>query len=637
MELTPTQLDIVNHNYDPQTVLSIQAGPGTGKTFALIKRIQKLIADGVPPQSIVVLSLTNRTVNSLRSALSEYIGGDTGDVVIKTFHSFAFDLIESNLQEYFPEKGRQMLLDDISFQNYRTLFMTGNSVKQLHLEKALLEVREGKDVANVAEKYGISQSDLHETIKFLNDNGMIRYLDFIRDAIELLDVSKGEIVKDIRVLIIDEFQDMQPQLVTFIEKLVEGGDKHITLAGDSNQCIYEFLGSSPDITQKFVSSLGWETEEICLNESFRLTPENLHISNMVIDQNKLVSKKEPSAEPTVYSLVSKYDEYNYIGSEIARLICQLGGLLKFSDFMILASQNREVDSISEFMTNHFGFNVNKYSLNSEWVNSNTHMLIDILSILNKGRGSDLALLCTLMKLGSLKQLIRELYLGYRLSQSTSLEDYLKSESASCKFNSKPRIKFKRQIDLLLNVIEEERKNLGDAVSIMSSLARIVRETDIITYLNKPSRGHKDQENEIKLVNNLTSFYESLSLSYKKTPSLDYFLNNYPEDEPVLEERSINVSTVHKAKGLEFPVVFVTNFPGYFGSANERLLYVALTRAKNLLYTGYQGNTFQAYSSSRGFEMNRTWITNAARDLNRSAPSKHLLNASMRILKTSRLI
>lgn len=88
MELTPTQLDIVNHNYDPQTVLSIQAGPGTGKTFALIKRIQKLIADGVPPQSIVVLSLTNRTVNSLRSALSEYIGGDTGDVVIKTFHSF---------------------------------------------------------------------------------------------------------------------------------------------------------------------------------------------------------------------------------------------------------------------------------------------------------------------------------------------------------------------------------------------------------------------------------------------------------------------------------------------------------------------------------------------------------------------
>lgn len=85
----------------------------------------------MPPQSIVVLSLTNRTVNSLRSALSEYIGGDTGDVVIKTFHSFAFDLIESNLQEYFPEKGRQMLLDDISFQNYRTLFRTGNSVKQL--------------------------------------------------------------------------------------------------------------------------------------------------------------------------------------------------------------------------------------------------------------------------------------------------------------------------------------------------------------------------------------------------------------------------------------------------------------------------------------------------------------------------
>ncbi|CAX40535.1 ATP-dependent DNA helicase, mitochondrial precursor, putative [Candida dubliniensis CD36] len=637
MELTPTQLKIVNHHYNPKSVLSIQAGPGTGKTFALVKRIQKLIADGVSPQSIVVLSLTNRTVNSLRSALAEYIGSQPGDVVIKTFHSFAHDLIESNLQEYFPEKGRQMLLDDISFQNYRALFMSGKGVKQLHLEKAMSEVRDGKDIADVAEKYEIVQSDLCDTIKFFNDNGMIRYSDFIRNAIGLLDISKGEIVKDIQVLMVDEFQDMQPQLVTFIEKLVEFGDKHITLAGDSNQCIYEFLGSSPDITENFISKLGWETEEICLNESFRLSPQNLDISNVVIDQNKLVSMKEPSAGPTVYSLVSKYDEYNYIGSEIARLICQSGGLLKFSDFMILASQNREVDSISKFMTDHFGYNVNKYSSNSDWVNSNVHILIDILSVLNKGTGSDLALLCTLMKLGNSKSLVRDLYLSYRSTQSPGLEDYLKSESATCKFNTKPRFKFKERIDLFLNVIQQERKNLDDPVSIMASLARIIKETGIIAQLNKPARGHKDQENETKLLNNLSSFYESLSLSYKKTPSLDYFLNNYLEDEPVLEEHSINVSTVHKAKGLEFPVVFVTNFPGYYRSVNARLLYVALTRAKNLLYTGYQGNTFQAYSSSRGFEMNRAWISSTARDLQRNNPSKHLLNAGMRILKTSRLI
>ena len=61
---------------------------------------------------------------------------------------------------------------------------------------------------------------------------------------------------------------------------------------------------------------------------------------------------------------------------------------------------------------------------------------------------------------------------------------------------------------------------------------------------------------------------------------------------MLEERSINVSTVHKAKGLEFPVVFVTNFPGYFGSANERLLYVALTRAKTCYTRGTRATPFK---------------------------------------------
>ena len=85
---------------------------------------------------------------------------------------------------------------------------------------------------------------------------------------------------------------------------------------------------------------------------------------------------------------------------------------------------------------------------------------------------------------------------------------------------------------------------------MISLSRIINETSLINYLNKTD-DTKDKESSFGLADNLEGFHRSLKASYLKNPSLEYFLRNYQDEEPRLDDNAINISTIHKAKGLEF--------------------------------------------------------------------------------------
>lgn len=633
MELTKSQLKVVNHSYDPKTVLSVQAGPGTGKTLTLIHRVKKLLEDGMDPNEIVVLSMTNRTVKSFRQALAGLIGEEAEQIRIQTFHSFANSLIENYSGDYFPDKGAQILVNDTSFRGYTNLFMDIKSKRPRAFEKAILAVKSGEDIDEMSKKFKVDKNDLEDTIRRFHENGILTYHDFISSAIELIDVSQGEIVKDVLVFIVDEFQDMQPELVKFIEKLIEFDGKHITLAGDRNQCIYGFLGSYPEITRNFIKRLKWKYDEIFLKESFRLTPENMVIANSLMSEDThLISMKESSAEPLIVDIESPQTEYNFIAREIYRLILQLGGLLKFSDFIVLARSNKEVETIANFVTSEYGYNVNRFTLGNDWINSKVHIFLDILDVLRKSKGSDMAFLFILQNLGILKIFLRKLYEKYEVWDSHKqirFEDFLKLPKVKDLFNTDRRLKSKSIIDNFIGIIAEERQIFTNPVEVMISLSRIINETSLINYLNKTD-DTKDKESSFGLADNLEGFHRSLKASYLKNPSLEYFLRNYQDEEPRLDDNAINISTIHKAKGLEFPVVFLTKSRLQFAKTEEekRLLYVAMTRAKNLLYCNLS-------KQERGVPVvvNPSWIYNTARDLNRPCPTMRHLVHGQRIFKT----
>ncbi|EMG49193.1 hypothetical protein G210_0100 [Candida maltosa Xu316] len=554
MELTSSQLQAVNHSYDPKTVLSIQAGPGTGKTFTLVRRIEKLLEDGLDPENIVVLSMTNRTVRSVRKSLTELIGEQTSQrVIIKTFHAFGSSLVEKYGEEYLPNQNAQMLMNDANFKDYTNFFLHEKKIKPRALERAMAEVKNGRDLSSVCRRYSMDRTSLQETINYFKENGILRYSDFISSAIDLLDKTEGKVVENVKVLIIDEFQDMQPLLTRFIAKIVQYDDKHITLAGDKNQCIYAFLGSTPHVTRNFIKSLGWEVDEIVLKESFRLTPENVEISNSLIRNTDLEAVKPSSVKPYIYSYQQPFDEYTFIGNEIARLICESGGLLKFSDFIVLTRTNNEVENVANFMSEKFGYNVNKFVSNSDWVSSNVGSFLDVLNVMRKGNGSDVSLISILLKLGVTRQNLRRAYQDFCLTPTKKFfEDYLTSPVGDRTFNTPIRKSSKNDVDDFLKLVNQERQLFTDPVSVMTSLAKITNGSKLKSYLNE-CKDHKVQEHEIKLYNNLEAFYKSVRLSFAQSNSLEHFLNNYYEEDPVFDDNCVNISTIHKAKGLEFPV------------------------------------------------------------------------------------
>lgn len=637
MQLTDSQLKVVNHSYDPRTVLSVQAGPGTGKTLTLVHRVKKLLDDGLNQEEIVVLSLTNRTVKAFRNELASLIGDESESVRIQTFHSFANSLIEDNSEDYLLDRNSQILVNETSFKGYTDLFVDGKKAAPLKFRRAILAVKSGGDLDQVAKRFGINKVELNATIKRFSENGILTYLDFISSAMKLIDLSQGEIIKDIKVLIIDEFQDMQPELVKFIEKLLEYGEKHVTLAGDRNQCIYEFLGSYPEITSDFIKRLKWKEDQIIMRESFRLTPENMNIANSLIHTDThLVPIKESSADPVITEFSTPNEEYNFIAREISRLILELGGLLKFSDFAILTRSNRDVEDIASFMSTEYGYDVNRFTQGNEWINSKVHIFLDLLDILRKSKGSDMAFMFVLQKLGVKKSFLKKLYQTYENWNEYGIvrfEDYLRSPIAPKLFNTELRKMDKSIIDNFIGILQEERQQLFlDPISIMTSLARITRETKLIEYLNESKS--PNQDSVVGLLEDLEGFHKSLKATYKKAPSIEYFLRNYQDEEPRPDDNSINISTVHKAKGLEFPVVFLVKSSMSYTNNDPatRLLYVAMTRAKNLLYCSLPG-----HSHGMPVEVNPTWLINTARDLKRVTPTINHLSMGHRLLKTIRPI
>lgn len=571
--LTPSQQEAVEYDYSPGTILSIQSGPGCGKTWTLINRIKRLLEEGVKPLEIIVLSMTNRTVNLLKKALLDSMKDEVAqNVVIKTFHSFAAQIFDDNFEKYFPGRPPNSVVDDSTWKSFAKFF----SARYKDLDAAVLAVKFGELIDLVALKYAISRDQLRRTLEYLEDNGMIRFHGLITSAFEIFKKSRGELhLADAKVLIIDEFQDMQPILLEFIKQIaVYGGKKHVTLAGDKNQCIYDFLGSRPGVTKEFIDELKFKHKEIVLKETFRLSPEILALADEVIPSDLESAKREGVAPIRQGDLCT----------DIVELVAISGGLIKFSDIIILTFTNREVDEFAEELTTGYGIKCNKFNGNS-WINSKLHIYLDFLHILRRSYGSDFALLFVLEKLGvkSLKELFAK-YNEWNCSKKNRLEDYLRENSENSAIKD------------FLYLVENERIGLDTPISILSSLGRISIQTGLIGAV-------KEDE--------LSSFYSSLRVSYRsylsdaKGSFLDYFLKHYYDDDPVFDEDSVNVSTIHKAKGLEFPVVFIPNFSRL---PKSRLKYVAITRTKCLLYVGKE--TFDKQ------EINERIVETIARDLKR---------------------
>lgn len=687
---TASQLEIITHPCEPNTLLKVKAGPGSGKTFTLAHRIAHLIKNrDIKPSEVLVLSMSNRAVNNIQKTLAKILDDQTiKEITVNTFHSFSSQLIDEYSQFYYKDYRHKRLMDDLSWRNFSNIFsgkvisLDGESVQgsitPASLEKVLSDIKIGKiSVSKAASEFQLNEAYLKLLIEYMNKNGFIRYNDLIINALELIqdsldqlnEVDQAQLIPTLsryKVVIVDEFQDMYHQLLSIIHSLVKyptvnNGQqlKHLTIAGDPNQSIYEFLGSKPELMDFIDYDFpSFQICELSINETFRLTSEISEMSSKIAfgTDSNIISSKGQGELPIIRQHYSQYQEYIFIIEEIIRLIFELGGLIKPADCIILTRYNKDIDEISKIMSTIYDLNFEKLTSGNEWIKTKLHCFLDILYILNQNAGFEFSLLSLLLKIdnkignrGRISKLFNEYNSWMKNNQSRSLEDYLNEQLIQDSTKNSKILKLKQiykidnqsvlnKINSFLKSIQDERNKIFESYNnaiatqdhetiknsitptmILESIFNIAEALGILDYINEPdSQGkHKVQDNKqiekdhkYILKRWLYSFNSSLECSFanyvesnKERTFLDHFLRNCNDECPIGNQDTIKLSTIHTAKGLEYPIVFIVGLSkfgnkSYWESlltnesnsvskdlSKSRLFYVASTRAQSVLYLG----------------------------------------------------
>lgn len=322
------------------------AGPGTGKTFTVIHRIEKMLADGVEPSSILCLTFSDAAASEMRQRLIKKMGVVASAVDIYTYHSFCNDLIKTYPDKFEMTSGVKLItdaekisimkecIDDANLEFFvpsraDRYFFTKNFIS--YVEK-LKTQRVSKDEymacidtnPMLMPRYKELESEIYEREQAGNTKNKTRYneLEKIKTNIEkakelwtlfelystkminknLIDFSDminlvltsfeedsqflSEVSNKYKYFLVDEYQDTNDLQNQIIFNLLDGNDeKNIFVVGDDDQIIYGFQGAKSDNIENFLTKYP-NTTVICLEENNRSTQTILDFSNLIVNQDE---------------------------------------------------------------------------------------------------------------------------------------------------------------------------------------------------------------------------------------------------------------------------------------------------------------------------------------------------------------
>lgn len=321
------------------------AGPGTGKTFTVINRIEKMLSDGVDPSSILCLTFSDAAASEMRQRLIKKMGVKASSVDIYTYHSFCNDIIkeypsqfemngdvrlitdtekitlmkecidEAKLEYFVPARAdkyfntknfisyvEKLKTKRISKEDYLDCLNTNPSLRPRYkeIESEIYEREQAGKTQNKGRyaelekiKTNIEKAKelwtLYELYcnKMLNNN-LIDFSDMINFVLNAFEEDESFLVKisnKYKYFLVDEYQDTNDLQNRIIFNLVDANDeKNIFVVGDDDQIIYGFQGAKSDNIENFLTKYP-QTKVICLNENNRSTQTILDFSNLVVSQD----------------------------------------------------------------------------------------------------------------------------------------------------------------------------------------------------------------------------------------------------------------------------------------------------------------------------------------------------------------
>ena len=600
--LNDKQYEAVVNTEGPCLVI---AGAGSGKTKVLTHKIAYLIKENnVLPWNILAITFTNKAANEMKERIVSIVGEDAKDIWMGTYHSICVRIL-------------RRFIDRIGFESSFIIFDTSDQktlvktcLKELNIDDKLFtdrgvltEISNAKNEMLEPEQYAARATgdfrkekiaviyELYQ--KRLRENNAVDFDDIINYTIKIFRENEDVLeyyANKFRYILADEYQDTNKSQFTLI-KMLASAYGNITVVGDNDQGIYSFRGADISNILNFEKDFPG-TKIIKLEQNYRCTGNILKAANAVIKNNEVKYKKQLWTEnevgnlPKVYQAENEYDEASYIVEQINKL--RREEYFKYSDFAILYRMNTQSRAIEDI----FRREDIPYKIVGGLKFYERKEIKDIISYLRLIQNPSDNL--------SLKRIINEPKRGIGKTSLENIEQIANVNEISMYEVIKDADKYGLNRVFLnsrdfINVMEELRHKKDELV-----ISELIKQTLKKTGYTKAL----EDENTIEAENRIENLEEFLTVAMEfEEESADNGLSEFLEgitlssdiDNMEESDESVTLMTLHSAKGLEFPVVFLVGmeegiFPGYKSISEpkdleeeRRLCYVGITRAKQYLF------------------------------------------------------
>lgn len=604
----------------------VLAGAGSGKTRVLTTRIAHMVKNGISPHEILAVTFTNKAAAEMRERLAGILGEDiVKRMWVGTFHSICARILRFDVKHYKSEENRNWEDNFTIFDQDESMSLIKQAIKEENLDDKIYPpqiiktvISNAKNKMQTAYEYASAARDYRsEKIglvfdryeKLLAQNNGIDFDDLLLMSVKLLDTSEQTLQKyygRFRHILVDEFQDTNVTQYQLINLLYGAGqpeediptDKSLCVVGDVDQSIYSWRGADYKIILNFQKDFK-ESSLIKLEQNYRSTEVILEAANNIIQNNSerlsknLYSIKGEGDKIVSYEAESESGEANFI----ARKIMSQTPKRSYNDFTVLYRMNAQSRAIEEaLMSKGIPYKIIgglKFYERKEIKDTVAYLKL----LFNPSDDVSLKRIINVPKRSIGKTTVDKLA-AISSENSISILEIIEEIDNYTEFSPRVRGILTDFLDMMKNLgARQQAMSLSEFISYLLDqigYIRILEEEDTVEsqtrleniqeFINVAREFEKDFEDETGL-GELGEFLSQVAL----VSDVDELDEN---------SESVTLMTLHAAKGLEFPVVFLAGleeniFPHSRAQNSNsemeeerRLMYVGVTRAEERLFLSY---------------------------------------------------
>ena len=596
----------------------ILAGAGSGKTKVLTTRIAYMIEQGIKPWNILAVTFTNKAAKEMKERIGLLIGEDkVKSIWVGTFHGICGRILRENIDKYNTSTGKKLDKNFTIYDDSDTNQIITRIVKKLNLDEKIYATKLVKSIISNSKNKMLDSDMVYRTArdykgqkiatiyeeyeKTLTANNAIDFDDMLMLTVRLLEQNeevRQKYYDKFHHILVDEYQDTNLAQYKLVHMLYTSNqseippERSLCVVGDIDQSIYSWRGADFKIILNFQRDYK-NVKVIKLEQNYRSTANILNAANAVIENNEqrvdkvLYSNLGDGEKLSYYIAADENDEANYISRNIKK-----NSYGNYNQFAVLYRTNNQSRALEEACM-AAGIPYRIYGGIKFYDRAEVKDILAYLKLINNTEDSQcLRRIINVPKRGIGDTTLK--YLSDFASQrDISIYEAIKISDECENLSAKTCAKLKNFAQLIYNFSQAI-----NSYSLKDFMSLLIEKTDYLVYLQdlyKDPEEYNDHKGNLQELVNVAEEFVPENDNDKLSEFLQQVALVSDLDSMNEETNNVTLMTLHSAKGLEFPTVFIAGMDeGIFPSQRtlqtpseieeeRRLMYVGITRAKEKLY------------------------------------------------------